>query len=337
MKTPITSYGPERSGLVYGYSFADDGIGHPIHTEDSPARLVDCRQSGSGFVWLHFDGAHTSTRSWLGQNLDLPEEFLVILNESSRSTRVELLDHGLVAVLNDVVYNPQANASNQAATLWVCAGRNFLVSVRSRPLRSVDRLRTAVNAGEQFRSPFALLVHLLRDQADVLVGIIRDTSGWVDELEDSFLQDRLPNRNALGTLRRDLVRLQRLLAPEPGALFRMLNRPPDWVRADEAQDFRQATEEFSVVLRDMAGLQERIKLLQEEIVAHIGERTNRTVFVLTAVTVIALPINLTAGLLGMNVGGVPFNQHPAGFWIILGLLVVTTIVAGWLVLRLRVH
>jgi zinc transporter len=333
---PIAHYGAELSGLVYGYAFGANGIGRPLHTDDIVSLLDECQRCGTGFAWLHFDGAHTSTRSWLSKHIELPEEFVEILNENPRSTRVEQLAQGMVAVLNDVVYSPLKSNSIQIATLWAYVGTNLLVSVRSRPLRSVDRLRSAVNAGEAFASPFALAVHLLHDQADVLAGIIRETSGWVDELEDTFLQDRLPDRSLLGTRRRDLVRLQRLLAPEPGALFRLLNRPPSWVGAGEAQDFRQSTEEFSVVLRDAAGLQERIKLLQEEIVAHIGERTNRTVFVLTAVTVIALPINLTAGLLGMNVGGIPFNQHPGGFWIVLGLLVLTTLAAGWAVLRLRV-
>jgi len=38
---------------------------------------------------------------------------------------------------------------------------------------------------------------------------------------------------------------------------------------------------------------------------------------LTMVTVLALPINLVSGLFGMNVGGVLFNQHPTGFWLVL--------------------
>ena len=33
-------------------------------------------------------------------------------------------------------------------------------------------------------------------------------------------------------------------------------------------------------------------------------------------SVLALPINITAGLLGMNVGGIPLAQHPHGLAII---------------------
>jgi len=269
------------------------------------------------------------------QHLDLPEEFAEALKEGSRSTRIEQAGQGLIAVVNDVVYDLSGSSSLQVATLWLNVSSRSLISVRNQPLRSVDKLREAVNRGELFRTPMALLIHLLRDQADVLAQIMRNVTEKVDGIEDSFLMGRLPKRGDLGGLRRDLVHLQRLLAPEPGALFRLLNHPPAWVDIEVTQELHQSTEEFSVVLRDMAGLQERIKLIQEEVVAHIGERTNRSVFVLTAVTVIALPINLSAGLLGMNVGGVPFSHHQTGFWIVVTLLLLVTGLAAWLVLRLR--
>lgn len=111
-----------------------------------------------------------------------------------------------------------------------------------------------------------------------------------------------------------LVRLQRLLAPEPGALFRLLRQPPPWIALHGLDELRQSTEEFSLVLRDLATLQERIKLLQEEIAAQVGEQTNRSLFTLTVVTVLALPINIIAGLLGMNVGGIPLANNPNGFF-----------------------
>jgi zinc transporter len=131
------------------------------------------------------------------------------------------------------------------------------------------------------------------------------------------------------------VRLQRLLAPEPAALFRLLQRPPSWVSELDSLELRQSTEEFSVVLSDMSSLQERIKLLQEEIAASVNEENSRSLFVLTIVTVLALPINIIAGMLGMNVGGIPLAQHPQGFWIIVAIIVTFTVVAGWLVVRVQ--
>jgi len=158
----------------------------------------------------------------------------------------------------------------------------------------------------------------------------------VDAVEDGLLAGRLQNKRfELGKLRRVLVRLQRLLAPEPGALFRLLRLPPPWVSTRDLEELRQATEEFTLIIRDVAELQERIKLLQEEIAAQQGERTGRSLFTLTIVTVLALPINIVAGLLGMNVGGIPLAQDAHGFWIVVALIASFTVLAGWIAFRDR--
>jgi zinc transporter len=107
------------------------------------------------------------------------------------------------------------------------------------------------------------------------------------------------------------------------------------VAPEDRQELRQSTEEFTVVLSDLAALHERIKLLQEEIAARVNEDNNRSLFLLTIVTVMALPINLIAGLLGMNVGGVPLSQHPHGFWLVLGFTALVTGAIAWLLLRLQ--
>jgi zinc transporter len=83
----------------------------------------------------------------------------------------------------------------------------------------------------------------------------------------------------------------------------------------------------------MASLQERIKLLQEEIAAMISEKSSRSLFTLTIVTVLALPINLVAGLFGMNVGGIPLAADESGFWVIVFVLAAITTTAIWFILR----
>ena len=332
----LGQYAADQSGLVYGYVFSAGGGCRQVDTAATLAWLGGGEAGAGEFIWLHFNGSHAATPNWLQQHVaELPEEFIEALREHYMSTRIEKIHDSLLAVVNDVVYDMMRTASLQVATMWLCVGSRYLVSVRNQPLRSVDRLRASVNAGEPMASPLALLIHLFREQADVLVQIMRKTTEAVNGIEDSMLAERGPVRTNLGVIRRDLVRLQRLLAPEPAALLRLLNRPPAWVGVDDAQDLQQSTEEFSVVLRDMAGLQERIKMLQEELAAQIGERTNRSVFVLTAVTAIALPINLTAGLFGMNVGGIPFAQDEREFWTVTGLALMVTALAVWLVFRGR--
>jgi len=98
----------------------------------------------------------------------------------------------------------------------------------------------------------------------------------------------------------------------------------------------QANEEFTLVLRDIAALQERVRLVQDECATRLNEENGRSLFTLTMVTVLALPINLVSGLFGMNVGGIPLAEHPAGFWLmVIFIATVTLLIARQVWRRMR--
>lgn len=335
MQNAPQSYGSDQSGLVCGYLFgrAPDCRGIPIDTGEASRWLAERETHPQEFIWLHFNLANTASEKWLHEHTALPAEFHESLHEGPRSTRIELADNTLIAVVNDVLHDFSFEPSD-ISTLSLSVDRQLVISARRKPLKAVDGLRNAVRNGEPIRSSVELLIHLLRDQAGALVKIVRDAISTVDGIEDNLLAGKLTAKRAsLGALRRVLVRLQRLLAPEPAALFRLLQRPPSWVKDLDAQELRQSSEEFSMVLADMASLQERIKLIQEEIAALVNEGNNHSLFVLTIVTVLALPINIVASLLGMNVGGIPLAQEEHGFWLVVGVVAGVTALAGWLAFR----
>ncbi|MES2530284.1 MAG: transporter [Pseudomonadota bacterium] len=326
------SYGGDESGLICGYLFDphQDGCAPALDSATAATWLLQRDTlAPDAFLWLHFNLSHAQAERWLVRHARLPDAFFDALKDGSHSTRIERDDEHLIAVVNDVHFEFGFEPSD-IATLWISVGPRLVVTARAQPLRSVDDLRTAVRRGESPRSTVALLEQLLRTQADGLVGIVRGVTTRIDTIEDELLAGRLDHKRArLGVLRRLLVRLQRLLAPEPAALFRLLQHPPAWMAPGDVQELRDSTEEFSVVLRDMQGLQERIKLLQEEIAATVNEDNNRSLFVLTVVTVLALPINILAGLFGMNVGGIPLAENHHGFWIVVTLVLGFTAIAGW--------
>ncbi len=329
LKFDPTFYGSDQHGLIWGYHFGPSQPARPI-TLESAVEFLAAPDPGPQveFLWLHFALSNSACEPWLRQNLMIPDAFFESLHSDVGSTRLEQDADSLVALIHDVLFDFTFDAS-AVATASLCIELRLLVSARLRPLRSVEELRTAVRAGQYFRSPIELLSHLLRDQASVLVDVLRRSTSRVDRIEDGLLAHRIAvSRSELGSLRRMLVRLQRLLAPEPAAFFRLLNRPPDWITPEDLQDLQEAAEEFSTAVSDTVALVERVKLLQEELAALINEQTNRTLFVLTVVTVLALPINLVAGLFGMNVGGIPLAEHMHGFlWIVATLLILTAFLA----------
>jgi zinc transporter len=307
--------GSDQGGPVWGYHFVPNQPARSITSEDAVEFLT---APGPGapneFLWLHFSLSNTGSEPWLKKYLTLPDSFYESLHSDVDATHLEQEGDSLVARVHDVLFDFTFDAP--VATTTLCVKPRVLVSAHARPWRSIDQLRAAVQAGQIFRSPIEILARLLRDQANVLVDIVRKAKKRLGPLEEQLLAKRVyVSRSELGPLRRMLVRLQRLLAPEPAAFFRLLNRPPDWISQDELQNLQQAAEKFSSAVGDTTSLVERVKQLQEELAALVSEQTNRTLFLLTMVTVLALPINLVAGLFGMNVGGIPRrNTGTVSFW-----------------------
>jgi zinc transporter len=338
MTVPLTqalgSYGSDAHGLICGYLFEAGRPGVAFDTGQAVDWIEPhARESGAGFAWLHFNLSNAAAEPWIQAHAGLSDEFFEAIRTGSRSTRIERHGDSLLVVVNDVTFDFAFDAGD-VATLWVVLRPGLVVSARRHSLRAVDSLRSAVKGGALLATPMALLDHLLHDQADELQRIAGVATERVDDIEDALLAGRAERHAAeLSSLRRVTVRLQRLLAPDPNALNRTIANPPPWLSSADTQLLRQASEDFAVVLRDVGALQERIKLLQDESSARVAEENNRSLFLLTMVTVMALPINLVAGLLGMNVGGIPLADDPRGFWLVVTLIAAFTIGISVLALR----
>ncbi len=334
----MNHYGSDAQGLICAFAFKSGAPARSVSWPDCQAwlkaRAQDPPTGHDSFLWLHFNLSDAGVRRLLVEQLAVTEEFVEALDQGSRSTRIEQAPSALVAVVNDVAYEFAFDPS-EIATLWMQVRPDLLITARTHPLRSVDRLRQSVRQGKTAGSTMALMTELMQDQGRVLEHIVRQASDQVDAIEDQLLRGRLAARRAdLSRLRRVLVRLERLLAPEPGALFRFMRHPPAWVSAHDLEELRQTSDEMALVLDDLGGLKERIKLLQEEIAAQASEQSNRSLFALTAMTVLALPINLVAGLFGMNVGGVPLAEDPHGFALVAsGILGATGLAAAYFFAR----
>lgn len=207
-KTPAITYGSDKNGLVWAYQFAADMPPREIESDSVANWLAAPAVADTArFLRLHFSLSNTGAERWLRQSLQLPDSFYESLRESVGSTRLEQAGDALVAVIHDVMFDASFDSSS-VSTVTLAVTPRLVVSARLRPLRSVDRLRAAVRAGQMFRSTAELLAHLLRDQAEVLVEIVRQSTSRVDAIEDRVLAGRVAiNRAELSTLRRTLVRL----------------------------------------------------------------------------------------------------------------------------------
>ena len=149
---PSSTYGADASGLICGFRFGSSGQGVALSATEA---LLWLQPEGLtqqlGFVWLHFNLAHSAAEKWMREHVTLSDQFYESLRDGSRSTRVELDDDMLVAVVNDVHYDFAFEPSD-ISTLWLSVGPHLVVSARLQPLRSIDRLRDAVKRGAPMHS-----------------------------------------------------------------------------------------------------------------------------------------------------------------------------------------
>ena len=66
-------------------------------------------------------------------------------------------------------------------------------------------------------------------------------------------------------------------------------------------------------------LQQRARLLQDELLAKLTDQSNRFLYVLSVMTAVLLPSTVISGLFGMNTGGLPLAESTHGFWLITAL------------------
>jgi zinc transporter len=91
--------------------------------------------------------------------------------------------------------------------------------------------------------------------------------------------------------------------------------------------------ETEIMQRGVYRLETRVKDLYNDYQAMGNERVEKRLRLLTIVSAITLPLGLLAGLLGMNVGGVPGTKTPSGFIIVIVLMVLIILVEYWFFTR----
>jgi magnesium transporter len=87
--------------------------------------------------------------------------------------------------------------------------------------------------------------------------------------------------------------------------------------------------EAEIAQRGTYRLETRINDLYRDYQMLGSDRVEKRLRLLTIVSAITLPLGLVAGLLGMNVGGVPGINMPTGFFVVVALMAVIALIQYW--------
>ena len=303
-------------GFIYGVLWEPDRPGRELTWEDLDGALLD----PDAVLWLHFNAANAHAREWLSQCPRLPEALRRFLLDRDDRKRLDLVAEGIIGVISDVHYGFDFDP-DQIALLRFYLDARCLISTRHQPLSATDELRRVIRGGLRVENTASLLANLFELQAAMLGNVAARLNREVGDIEDQVLAERIHDqRGKLGAIRRLAVRLHRHFAPELRSLQHLCARHPAWFRDTDVRALRQRTEELNEVVDDLDTIQERAKLLQEELAGRVAEMTSRNLVILSIVTTVFLPITLITGIFGMNVAGLPgLEDRSAFWWVILGM------------------
>jgi zinc transporter len=220
---------------------------------------------------------------------------------------------GFAAVLRDLEHRT-AGTEARFSTFAVYVDARRVISVRRHALETFDRLRHELSTGLELPSTVALFEHLVECLAETFEGVVDRLATTVEEAEDSILAGHSKDQGTeLRRARWVLARLRREARANRGAMARLPAQLPAACGAERQQSLAAAVDRFAGVTQDLELVEERARLMQEEIAGRLGEATNRNLYLLSIVTVALLPITLITGIFGMNVGGLPWAEDPHGF------------------------
>lgn len=297
-----------QTGIVWAYHFSADGIATLVPRDQLPSLSVDV-----GFTWLHLDLVHTRAQAWIDEHKELPRAARELLLSRESHQQLDHSSSHAWGIAHDLTRDIVDRTDNVGALFWT-VGERFLLTGRREALQSIRKVVEAINAGERIGSPAELFEHIIEYLIDDVTDAIVRLSDETDSIEDQILLDRLRDGPArVGAVRRSAVQLRRQLSGLH-LLFRRFAETPSGRSAPE--DVRAIA--LRLLLRidtlhqDVQSVQDRARLLQDEIAVRSSNQTNRQLYVLSILTALFLPATFITGLFGINVKGLPWVESDFG-------------------------
>lgn len=275
-----------------------------------------------GVLWIHLDRTKPRAAKWIREAAGLDAVVAEALLAEDTRPSFQAIGEGLLVILRGVNMNPGAEPDELISVrMWLEPNR--VISLRQYRFQTLRELRQRCQRGEGPATSGAFLSAVARGLALRMGPSAANLESMVDEIEEAMLREANVDprkRSDLAEVRRQAIGLRRFLAPQRDALRELAALGSSLLSAKEAAEVRLAAEQVARVCDGLEEARDRAAVTQDEMRARHEARVGRTVYLLTLVATVALPLTLVSGLLGMNVGGIPLAESGLGFAIVCGVL-----------------
>ena len=330
----------QQRGLIYGvqpglrFALILDGAGRAREIGWDEVRHW---RPAQGLLWVHLERDDNTAARWLREESGLDVVVCdALLAEESRP-RIQETAAGLIAVLRGVNRDPAENTLDLVPIhLWADETRVISLRDKDHYLHALRDIRESLAQGLGPVHAGHLLTKIARRVMKYIEPVLEQLEDEVDEFDHQIEDcDVRVARGDLSNMRRRVIALRRYMAPQREAMFRLQGASVNWIMPRDRQRLRELTDKVLRSVETLDALRDRLTILHEDLTTVMSEQIAQTTNRLTGLTAILLPPSLIAGLLGVNVAGIPFADEPWAFGAICAAAGVMIGIEVWLLRRMK--
>lgn len=202
-----------------------------------------------------------------------------------------------------------------------------LITVHTNELASLEELFTQCERKTQkCFSPatilYEILNKLLSDCFPMLVHISTDIDEVENKMHTEFEKGTITEILRIKT---NIVNFRKAMQPHKYVIRNLITQASKFFSTEQLQSYFDNLVNYTKEIWDLLDIyKDTIDALHETNISLIDFRINEIMKTLTIFSVIVFPLTLLAAIFGMNTLGMPFSNHPYGFWIVLGIMLAGT-------------
>ncbi len=286
--------------------------------------------SHGGLRWINIERPGPVDRAWLEEHFDFhPLDYEDVLSRNQRP-KIDEYDDYLFIVLYFPVFDKTVGRLN-AGELDIFIGPDFLITLPNQPIPPVEYLFERCRSSDEVREALLskgsgyLLYKIVDDSFDYCFPMLRKIGNKLERLEEDIFEGKAEEVvRDLSNSKQEIINFRKIIRPQR-AVLRDLERTKARYLAEDLEvyfdDIVDASERIWDMLENYKEVVEALEDTNESVLSH---RVNEVLRVLTAFSVVILPLTLFASVFGMNVE-FPFDNGVEAFWGILGGMVVVLV------------
>jgi magnesium transporter len=296
-------------------------VGAPGIAEVDDPKVVEA----SGLRWIHIEDPRLAHRDLLEQQYDFhPLDWEDVYSRNQRA-KLDVYDDYLFIVLHFPFFE-KTSGRLLTAEIDMFVGPDYLITLTEHPLPPLQAMFERMESREELReSTFSkgsgyLLYKIVDTCVDAAFPMLRKMANKLDRLEDDILEGRSSEIvRDISNAKQEIINFRRIVRPQR-AVLRDLERTKQRYLAEEMEiyfdDVSDAAERIWDTLENYKEVVEALESTNESVLTH---RLNDSFRILTAASVILLPLTLIASVYGMNVP-IPGENEPYAFWLVVAMM-----------------